>query len=52
MEFSQLRISSSPSKFNFFLYELTELRVNLSIGSQWSESREIVRIMHSAELSG
>ena len=46
-------VNSLTSKFNFFvrINQGAELRVHLNIGSQWSVSREIVRIKHSAELS-
>ena len=43
-------VNSSPAKFKFVVQikQGAELRVHFNIESQWSVSREIVRIKHSA----
>ena len=48
--YSQLRLIRHPQKFRFSvrINQDAELRVHFNIGSQWSVSREIVRIKHSA----
>ena len=53
MEVQSTTLTSSPSEYNFFarIKRGDELRVAFNIGSQWSVSREIVRIKHSVELS-
>ena len=47
-------VNSVPSEFRktVRIIQSAELTVLFNIGSQWSVSREIVRIKHSAELSG
>ena len=47
-------VNSSPSKFRIFVWinRGADLRVHFNIESQWSVSREIVRIKLIAKLAG